>query len=92
MTTFTINPHVTERTTTLANRGTKPAYTFVVESDLNKPAIKKAFFARYQVKATRVAVITVSPRRIVYRGRPGRRPGFKKAIISVPAGQKIDFV
>lgn len=65
-------------------------YTFQVAKNANKPEIKKAIRDLYNVEVEDVKIIKVSGK-IRRRGRfMGKEANFKKAIITVKKGQKIE--
>lgn len=84
-----IKPMVTEKTAAMsASRG---AYAFLVSRDSNKIEIKRAVEQLFDVKVRGV-------RTMVYRGKKrrvvravGRRPWFKKAVVTLAAGDSIDL-
>jgi large subunit ribosomal protein L23 len=83
-----IRPVVTERSTTLGDE--HDAFTFVVADDANKIEIKRAVEELFQVKVQSVNTMR-------YRGKmrrvgrsTGRRAGFKKAIVKLVEGERID--
>ena len=81
-------PIISEKSTGLQERD---KYTFEVAMGANKQQIKQAVELAFQVKVKRVNVITMPPK---WRG-PGRRRGqtspWKKAVITLKPGQKIEF-
>ncbi len=82
-------PHITEKATDLAERN---QYVFKVESETNKIEIKKALKNLYKVDVISVKVINV-PRRKRRLGKVmGWRSGYKKAIVRVKEGQKIEIM
>lgn len=84
-----LKPHITEKSSALSDRG---MYVFRVSGRATKPSIKRAVEELYKVRVTRVNV-TKKPSRIRRLGKTrGRRPGYKKAIITLKNGQKIEFV
>ncbi|MBI2038736.1 MAG: 50S ribosomal protein L23 [Candidatus Niyogibacteria bacterium] len=82
-------PHITEKTARLAETGT---YVFRVASDAASPAIRKAVEELYRVRVRRVNVVSVPSRKVTYGRHPGRRPGFRKALVTLEKGQTIEFV
>jgi large subunit ribosomal protein L23 len=83
-----IRPVVTERSTTMADEN--DAFTFIVADDANKIEIRRAVELMFDVKVRTV-------RTMRYRGKwrrvgrkQGRRPGYKKAIIKLAEGERID--
>lgn len=84
------SPCITEKAVNMSAQGN--FYTFEVEKNANKLQIKKAVEAKYKVEVLQVRVINI-PARKIRRGRiEGMRSGFKKAIVKVKEGQKIEVV
>ena len=88
-----IAPYVTEKMTRLMEGGRH--YAFKVAKDANKIQIRKAIEARYpdvEVKEVRTMVVRGKRRRqMTRRGLVlGRKPAYKKAIITLKSGE-IDF-
>ncbi len=81
-------PIVTEK----SMRGTALGkYTFEVDGGSTKPVIRDAVQRLFRVKVTKVNVITI-PGRERRRGQHYfREPAFRKAIVTLAAGDKIDF-
>jgi len=80
-------PVVTEKSTLLAEQN---KYVFKVQSTATKDHIRKAIETIFNVSVTAVNVVNVKGKVKRFRGRIGHRTGYKKAIISVAAGQTID--
>ena len=83
-----IRPVVTERSTIMADE--QDAFTFIVAEDANKIDIKRAVERLFDVKVKSVNTMR-------YRGKwrrvgrnYGRRPSFKKAIVKLAEGERID--
>ena len=84
------SPCITEKAVDMSAQGN--FYTFKVEKDANKIQIKKAVEAKYKVNVLQVRIINIPAKKIT-RGRiEGMRSGFKKAIVKVKEGQKIEVV
>ena len=70
-------------------------YGFVVSKDANKIEIKKAVEKLYNVKVVSVnTLIAPAKRKSRYTKAGiinGRVPSYKKALVTVAAGEKIDF-
>src|SRR3970282_1512643 len=84
-----VRPIVTERTS--AAYQSRGEYVFEVATDATKPAIKQAIERLFGVKVT--GVWTMSARgktRRVGRGAAGQRPNWKKAIVTLRAGDTIE--
>lgn len=83
-----IRPVVTERSTQIGEDF--GAYTFIVATDANKIQIRQAVEALFNV---RVAGVRTANYRGKWRrvGRSlGRRPAYKKAIVKLMEGERID--
>ncbi len=87
-----IRPYLTERATAMAANAKHPVYAFLVETWATRASVAAAFKAIYGIKPQRVNMINSPERRLMARGRVGHRPGFKKALVALKAGEKIDFV
>ncbi|MDP2909463.1 MAG: 50S ribosomal protein L23 [bacterium] len=87
---FLVSPHVTEKAAGLEE---KNKYVFRVSDRANKTEIKKAVRQVYGVNVEDVKIINVHPkkRRVGKRGE-GWRKGYKKAIIRIEEGQKIEIL
>ncbi|HOI42922.1 MAG TPA: 50S ribosomal protein L23 [Elusimicrobiales bacterium] len=83
-----ISPILSEKS--VAQKDEENRYTFRVAAAANKTEIRKAVESLFKVKVS--AVNTVSVRGKFHRvGRhEGRRSDWKKAIVTVRQGQKID--
>lgn len=83
------SPHITEKASDLAE---KNQYVFKVYPATNKIEIKRAIEQLYSVDVLKVRVIKV-PRKQRRVGRTiGWRKGYKKAIVKIREGQKIEVV
>lgn len=83
------NPHITEKATKLAEMN---QYIFKVDGNANKQEIKKIIEDFYGVKVTGVRTATI-PSRIKKRGKGvAIKQGYKKAMVVVAKGQKIEVL
>ena len=64
--------------------------TFRVPVDADKRAVKAAVEGLFNVKVAAVNTIVVKGKKKLFRGRPGRRSDYKKAIVTLAEGSKID--
>ena len=85
-----IRPIVTEKAVILADYYNQ--YTFEVDRRANKHQIKDAVERAFDVEVTAIRIINVSAK----MGRYGRRrviskSARKKAVVTLAAGQRIDF-
>ncbi|CCP88076.1 50S ribosomal protein L23 [Candidatus Phytoplasma solani] len=83
-------PIITELTNKLIERQNK--YTFKVSKKANKIEIKKALEHIFQVKVLSVNTSNILPR-FKRKGRfEGYTASYKKAVVKVASGQKIDIL
>ncbi len=82
-------PLITERATEAADRG---VYAFCVERRATKPEIKKALKEAYKVDAVRVRIVNVKSKVRRLRRSVGVKPGYKKAIVQLKKGEKLDVL
>ena len=82
-------PHLTEKATLLAGIN---KYVFKVSNNSTKIDIKKAIEKMYKVKVRKVAVALVPSKTRRVGKHEGEKPGYKKAIITLVAGDKIDII
>lgn len=81
-------PIITEKNSMLSPRG---KYMFEVAQDANKPQIKEAVEKAFKVKVTSVNVICVPGKMRRAGRRRGMTPSWKKAIVTLETGQKIEL-
>lgn len=85
-------PLVTEKVSALNEKG---KYGFIVDADANKVEIKKAVERQYNVNVEKVNTMNVMGKfktRYTKAGvLSGRRPNYKKAIVTLAEGEVIDF-
>lgn len=87
-----VRPLLTEKSGT-ATALPRPQYTFIVALDSNKVQIRRAVEAAFDVKVTDVRTIRMLGKRKRLRTRKlGRRATWKKAIVTLAEGQKIDLI
>jgi large subunit ribosomal protein L23 len=82
-------PLITEKATLL--KGTSNAVLFAVDTRANKKEVREAVEKLFKVKVVDVRTMTV-PGKVKRRGRTaGLRPGWKKAVVTLKEGDKIEF-
>lgn len=81
-----IKPLVTEKAT---NLGAHNQYVFMVAKNANKIEIAKAINAVYNVKPTSVNLINMKGKKVSRGKVTGSRKDWKKAIVTLAAGQTI---
>ena len=85
-----VRPIVTERTS--AAYQTHGEYVFEVATDASKPAIRQAIEKLFGVKVESVWTMNVRGKtRRLGQGKPGRRANWKKAIVTLREGDKIEI-
>lgn len=86
-------PHIAEKASYLAEQN---KYVFKVYPKANKTEIKKAIEALYETKVKKVNITHMPPkkRRIgqTEGWRGGLKKGFKKAIVTLKEGEKIEVI
>jgi large subunit ribosomal protein L23 len=82
-----LKPHISEKGTVLEGVG---KYIFKVAKGTNKPAIKKAIEKLYKVRVENVHILKM-PSKFRQVGKyEGKKPGFKKAIVTLKEGDRIE--
>ncbi|MFA5857951.1 MAG: 50S ribosomal protein L23 [Elusimicrobiota bacterium] len=86
-----IRPIVTEKGTALKEKNNQ--YLFQVKVKSTKGQVKQAVETLFKVKVKKVVtMITGGKKQRLRMGAPeGRRPDWKKAIVTVAEGQRIDL-
>ena len=85
-----LRPLLTEKTTLIKDEAQQVA--FMVHTGANKLEIKQAVEKAFDVKVEAVNVVRHAPRNRERQGRVvGRKPGFKKAYVTLRQGDKIEF-
>jgi len=83
------SPHIAEKPTRLAELN---QYVFKVYQETNKTQIKKAIEEVYGVDVVKVRIIKVPAKRRRIGRTTGYRKGYKKAIVKIKEGQKIEIL
>ena len=82
------NPRITEKASLLQS---KNQYVFEVDLRACKPEIKKAIESIFKVHVVKINTINVLGRQIRVGRHEGKSADFKKAIITLMEGEKIDI-
>lgn len=80
-------PVITEKATMASEAN---AVVFEVALDATKPLIKEAVETLFGVKVKKINTVVQAGKRKMFRGRPGRRSDFKKAVVTLEEGHAID--
>ncbi|MBI2633799.1 MAG: 50S ribosomal protein L23 [Parcubacteria group bacterium] len=84
---FIERPHISEKGGDLRNLG---QYVFVVSKKANKDLVKKAVESIFKVKVEKVRIINLPGKRKRLGKTEGWRSGYKKAIVTLKRGEKIE--
>ena len=82
-----LRPVITERSMTETNAG---RYTFAVATDATKHEIAAAVAEAFKVDVVAVNTMPVRGKQRRLGRRVGRQPDWKKAIVTIGKGQKIE--
>lgn len=82
-----LRPVITEKATLGSEHN---QVTFRVPLEATKSEIKSAVERLFEVKVKAVNTLRVKGKVKRFRGRKGRRPDYKKAVITLVEGQSID--
>jgi len=80
-------PRITEKAVLGAEKG---IYIFNVHADANKASIKKAITEMYKVTPIAVNIVNRPAKRVIVRGKAGKKSAIKKAYVFLKKGDKID--
>ena len=83
-----ISPNVTEKATSLSEYN---KIVFKVHKGANKNSIKKSIEKIFKVKVVKINTINLKGKTKLVKGRKSKRPGHKKAIVTLKKGQSIDL-
>ena len=83
-----LSPVVTEKATRITEQN---QVTFRVPLTASKPEIRAAVEGLFNVKVTAVNTVRMKGKAKMFRGRPGQRSDWKKAMVTLADGQKIDI-
>ena len=91
--TILVKPLITEKADTLTE--SKTQYSFIVDRGANKIEIKKAVEALYTVNVEAVNTMIIPGKRKTRNTKKGvlhgRKPSYKKAVVTLASGETIDF-
>ena len=83
-----LSPVITEKATLLSEQN---KVVFRVARDASKDEIAAAVEALFKVSVTKVNTLNVKGKTKRFRGRPGQRSDWKKAMVRLAEGQSIDL-
>lgn len=70
----------------------KNKYIFEVDKKANKDNLHQEIVMKYKVTPTKINILNQPGKTVMRKGRPGRISGFKKAIVTLKKGDKIDVI
>lgn len=85
-----IGPHVSEKSTDIADRNNQ--FVFKVRRDSTKSEIRRAVEMLFDVNVTNVQVVNCRGKIKRFGNAFGQRQNWKKAYVTLAAGQDIDFL
>ncbi len=84
-----VRPLLTEKITAMRERGNKVG--FVVRAEANRIQIKRAVESALKVRVERVNVLNVMGKTKRLGRFAGKRPDWKKAIVTLKEGEKLEM-
>ncbi len=82
------SPHITEKSAFSAESG---VYAFKVSSRANKVMVRRAVKELYGFEPIKINMLNMPGKTRFVRGRKGSKPGYKKAVIFLKEGDKIEL-
>ena len=83
-----LSPIITEKATSLSEFNKT---VFKVNANATKDTIKKNIEKLFKVKIIKINIVNAKQKVKFKQGKMGKKPGFKKAIITLKKGQTIDL-
>ncbi|PIS13492.1 MAG: 50S ribosomal protein L23 [Candidatus Tagabacteria bacterium CG09_land_8_20_14_0_10_41_14] len=83
-----LSPHITEKAILVSEES---VFVFRVSPEANKILIKKAIKELYGLEPIKIRITNMPAKLRFSRGKQGRRPGYKKAMVYFKKGDKIDI-
>ena len=84
-----LSSHITEKATMLAE---KRQYVFRVQPQATKGAVRQSVESLYGVDVRNVRLIKKPAKKIRIGKKEGLKPGLKKAVVQLKAGQSIEVI
>lgn len=84
-------PHITEKSTALSEASDRQVVALQVRLDASKSQVKEAVESVFKVKVDQVRTARFHGKMKRQGRSQGRRPDWKKAYVTLKAGQKIEF-
>ena len=87
--TTVLTPIISEKSNRVGEQSNQ--YVFQVAVTSTKQQVKAAIEKLFEVKVENVQILNVQGKTKSFKGKPGKRPNWKKAYVRVQSGQLIDF-
>ncbi|MBI2677074.1 MAG: 50S ribosomal protein L23 [Candidatus Yanofskybacteria bacterium] len=84
-----VGPHITEKASIVNNLN---QYIFKVFKNVNKLQIKRAVEKLYEVNVDDIKILNMPAKKRKLGRTEGERSGFKKAMVKLKKGHKIDLI
>lgn len=85
-----VAPHISEKSSMVAEQSNQVIFKVTIDS--SKPEIKKAVEQMFSVEVENVRTVNMKGKSKRFGQRLGRRNDWKKAYVTLKAGQDIDFL
>ncbi len=85
-----VAPRISEKSSRVADSNNQ--FVFEVARAASKPDIKKAVELMFEVEVKSVQVSNIKGKQKMFRRSAGRRPGIKKAYVTLKEGFDIEFL
>lgn len=82
-------PHISEKSVRLQEHN---QYVFKIAPDATKKDVKAAVEQMFDVQVVKVNIANIKGKQKMFRFRPGRRSGSRKAYVRLAEGQGIDVM
>lgn len=83
-----VSPVITEKATLVSEQN---KVVFEVAPGASKTEIKESVEKLFGVKVTKVNTVTVHDKTRRFRGVPGKKSGYRKAVVTLAEGQTINL-
>lgn len=83
-----VRPHMSEKAVAMAEKGT---YVFEVRTDVSAPEVRNAIKAIYGILPVQVRMMNIRSREVRFGRVTGKTRSWKKALITLPTGKKLDI-
>ncbi len=87
--TTVLAPIISEKSNRVGEQSNQ--YVFQVAVTSSKQQVKAAIEKLFSVNVENVQILNVKGKTKSFKGKPGKRPDWKKAYVKVQSGQLIDF-